>query len=412
MYSFEYKEAGSIYFTLLIDGKARAFYELNIDNAIPEYDFDNPIWRWNSDHTTATLFFEDKHGGEQLAVEAEISRVQDILHVTYTATAIYGSETYRDTYEYDLEAEYDFDNPIWDWNSDYTKATLSFEEIHGAEPIVVEAEINDEYIAPECESAGKTIYYATAMYNDIEYKSEQELIVEATGHDYGNPEYDWIGNDDGYTVVATFHCANDSQHTEIIEAEVNKEEEGNHVTYTATVEFEGKTYTDTYEYDIVSGSSAQLSLRDGQVFINTRGYSNQESGLSNPTEFVSSSTNPYLIQDEEIDWCDNIINVYQTDENILTADIYIKLKDVTIEAGSWCSLFRIVARNTLNVHLIIEGNVTFVGGQGQQIFSSQGNYSPTVNIIIDQTSLGGTFNAEITSGLTYAQTGTISVNYV
>ena len=156
----------------------------------------------------------------------------------------------------------------------------------------------------------------------------------------------------------------------------------------------------------------EISLSEGQIYINAYGYARQESGLSNPTEFVSSETNPYMIQEQEIYGCDNIINVYQTDSSIQTADIYIKLKNVTIEAGSWCSLFRIMAKNTLNIHLIIEGNVTFVGGSGQQIFSSQGSNSPTVNIIIDQTSCGGTFNAEISDGLTYAQSGTINVRYV
>ena len=157
---------------------------------------------------------------------------------------------------------------------------------------------------------------------------------------------------------------------------------------------------------------AEISLNDGQIHINANGYARQESDLSNPTEFVSSFDNPYLIQNQEIYGCDNIINVYQNDSSIQTADIYIKLKDVTIQASSWCSLFRIVATNTLYIHLIIEGNVNFVGGQGQQIFSSQGTNSPTVSIIIDQTSLGGTFNADDSNGLTYAQSGTINVRLI
>ena len=157
---------------------------------------------------------------------------------------------------------------------------------------------------------------------------------------------------------------------------------------------------------------AEISLNDGQIHINANGYARQESDLSNPTEFVSSFDNPYLIQNQKIYGCDNIINVYQKDSSIQTADIYIKLKDVTIQASSWCSLFRIVATNTLYIHLIIEGDVNFVGGQGQQIFSSQGTNSPTVSIIIDQTSLGGTFNADESNGLTYAQSGTINVRFI
>ena len=71
-----------------------------------------------------------------------------------------------------------------------------------------------------------------------------------------------------------------------------------------------------------------------------------------------------------------------------------------------------MATNTLNVYLIIKGNVNFVGGDGQQVFSSQGSNSPTVNIIIDQTSFGGTFNVDTPDGLTHADSGTINVSYV
>ena len=160
-----------------------------------------------------------------------------------------------------------------------------------------------------------------------------------------------------------------------------------------------------------SGQSPEISLNDGQLFINASGYARSESGLNNPTPFVSSAVNPYLIENQEIYGCDNIIQVYQTDKNIETADIYIKLSNVTIEAGSWCSLFRIMATNTVNIHLMIEGDVTFRGGSGQQIFSSQSTLDPTVNIIIDESTFGGMFNAELTDGLTQANSGTINVSY-
>ena len=153
-----------------------------------------------------------------------------------------------------------------------------------------------------------------------------------------------------------------------------------------------------------------ISIEDGNIFINQTGYARSEYDLdSNPTPFVSSAENPYLIQDQSVDGVDNIIQVYQTDSNLAESNIYIKLSNVSLSAKSWASLFRIYARNTVNIYLLIEGNVTFSGGSGQQIFSSQGSNSPTVNIIIDQTTFGGTFTANVTSGLTYAESGTIEV---
>ena len=154
-----------------------------------------------------------------------------------------------------------------------------------------------------------------------------------------------------------------------------------------------------------------VSLEEGPLLITPNGYARSQNDLSNPTPFVSSATNPYLIRDQNISGCDNIISVYQDDASIETADIYIKLKDVTLAAQDWASLFRIQATNTVNITLIIEGTVTFTGGSGQQIFSSQGWGGATVNIIIDQTTAGGTFNANISDGLTYAESGTINVSY-
>ncbi|MBO7390267.1 MAG: hypothetical protein J6U39_02375, partial [Clostridia bacterium] len=174
-----------------------------------------------------------------------------------------------------------------------------------------------------------------------------------------------------------------------------------------------KLYIDGVRVDASGAAMApEISLNDGRFFVNASGYAMgyDESCLNTATPFVSSQSKPYVIANQELDYCDNIISVYQTDSGISTTDIYIKLSNVTIEAGPWCSLFLIVATNTVNIHLIIEGNVTFIGGDDQQIFSSQGSGSPTVRIYIDES--GGTFTTEITNGLTYAASGTIDVQYI
>ena len=77
----------------------------------------------------------------------------------------------------------------------------------------------------------------------------EALTISATGHAYGAPTWSWSG----YTsATATFTCANDSSHVETETATITSEvtkaatctEDGLR-TYTATVTFEGKTYTDT-----------------------------------------------------------------------------------------------------------------------------------------------------------------------
>ncbi len=315
------------------------------------------------------------------------------------------------------EPEYDFENGIWNWNQDYSMASITFSDIYGGEPLTYEAFVQEYETPATCEEAGNIVYTASIYVEqaDAIFSDEQIVELEPIGHDYGEPMFEWTQNgNDMPSATATFTCLNDSSHQMVLTAEVSIDSSSAQVLqYVATVIFDGVEYTDIFQGEGEEESEdLEISLNEGQIYISANGYARRESGLSNPTEFVSSADNPYLIQNQEIYGCDNIINVYQTNQNIGTADIYIKLKDITIEAGAWCSLFRIVAMNTLNIHLIIEGNVSFVGGNGQQVFSSQGGNSPTVTIIIDQTSAGGTFNVETPDGLTYAQSGTINVRYV
>lgn len=73
---------------------------------------------------------------------------------------------------------------------------------------------------------------------------------DALGHTYGEPEWSW--SEDGKTCTVTFTCSNDETHKEIQEAKVTLAgqtpatcTEAGVTTYTATVEFNGQTYTDT-----------------------------------------------------------------------------------------------------------------------------------------------------------------------
>lgn len=72
----------------------------------------------------------------------------------------------------------------------------------------------------------------------------------ALGHSYSEPEWSW--SEDGKTCTVTFTCANDETHKETPEVKVTSAvktpatcTEKGVTTYTATVKFNGQTYTDT-----------------------------------------------------------------------------------------------------------------------------------------------------------------------
>ena len=420
---YDCEEPGSVtyYASVLIND------ELYSDERVVEteavgHDYGEPVFTWTEigdGYSAVAVFTCLNNRNHTLTLEANVEIDEGYVEsLRYVATVELNGQIYTDYFsgsDYVNEPEYDFENGIWEWSNDYLTAYISFPEIHGGESLTYEAFVQEYETPASCEEMGSIVYTASIYVEEADemFSDEQVVDIKPTDHDYGEPVFEWSQNgNDEPTAIAIFTCRNDSNHVLRMQAEVSMEYSGDQtLQYVATVTYNGVTYEDIYEA-IEEDEGVEINLNEGQIYISADGYARQESGLSNPTEFISSANNPYLIQEQTIYGCDNIINVCQTDSSIQTADIYIKLKNVTIEASSWCSLFRIMATNNLNIHLIIEGSVSFAGGSGQQIFSSQGSNSPTVSIIIDQTSFGGTFNADITDGLTYAQSGTINVSYV
>ncbi|MBO4284129.1 MAG: hypothetical protein J5958_05850, partial [Clostridia bacterium] len=153
------------------------------------------------------------------------------------------------------EWEYDPGSAEWNWDDGYTSATVSFAEIHGFDPLILSAEVEEVVVTPAgCETDGTTVYYARVLYEGEEYSDERTVTVPRHGHDY-QPEFVWDLNQDGWYDGATliFVCSYDPDHTNGVEIEAEPEPTSDTeptctdsptTTYTATVEYEGKTYTD------------------------------------------------------------------------------------------------------------------------------------------------------------------------
>ena len=112
------------------------------------------------------------------------------------------------------------------------------------------ATITSEVTKPAtCTEDGVRTYTATVTFEGKTYTDTKTEAIKVTGHKYGEPVWSWTGVE---SATATFTCENDASHTQVVNAtitsEVTKEatctEDGVR-TYTATVTFEGKTYTDT-----------------------------------------------------------------------------------------------------------------------------------------------------------------------
>lgn len=94
--------------------------------------------------------------------------------------------------------------------------------------------------------------------------------IQATGHSYGEPEWNW--SEDGKTCTATFTCENDAAHEERPEVTVTSAvktpatcTEKGVTTYTATVEFNGVTYSNTKE--VTDIPELAHSYKDGKCTV-------------------------------------------------------------------------------------------------------------------------------------------------
>ncbi|WP_278906912.1 hypothetical protein [Faecalitalea cylindroides] len=134
-----------------------------------------------------------------------------------------------------------------------------------------------EYKAPTCtENGNKEYWYCESCKqyfsdeNATMSTTKEDTVIPATEHAYGEPTWEWSKN--GQSATATFICDNDENHQKSKEASITstvKEEptctEDGITVYTATVEFNGQTYTDTKEIADLPATGHQLTKVDGKV---------------------------------------------------------------------------------------------------------------------------------------------------
>ena len=152
-----------------------------------------------------------------------------------------------------LATEHAYGEPTWEWSKNGQSATATFicdndENHQESKEASITSTVKEE---PTCTEDGITVYTATVEFNGQTYTDTKEIAdLPATGHSYGEPVWSWA--EDGKTCKVTFTCEKDENHKKTPEVKVTSAvktpatcTEKGVTTYTATVEFNGKTYTDT-----------------------------------------------------------------------------------------------------------------------------------------------------------------------
>ena len=223
------------------------------------HDWNEPVWNWSDDYSKATAYFvcnKDSEHVESVTAKVTISSASATCtgsgRITYLAKAELAGKTYSDSEVVQSGAlGHDWTVSEWIWADDHTSVTAKFvcsrDPSHTHE--VTETEIVIDEDPATCLADGKTEYSVEIAFDGNTYSDTAVVTLPATGHNWSDPEWTWIGNYSEAT--ATFTCLNDPLHTETLAAEVTIlsssatcTEPGN-TEYKAELSFNGNVYTDS-----------------------------------------------------------------------------------------------------------------------------------------------------------------------
>ena len=255
---------------------------------------------------TATVTFADKEytdtQEEVIIATGHTYEYTDNGDGTHTKVCTAGDDTATEPHTYQdgictycgaeepKEHVHEYGIPEFKWSEDYITCTAVFTCKDGDDQQSIECEVTDEVTDPTCTESGKTVYTAAVIFGGTDYTDTKETEIAATGHTYrytdngdgthtkactfgddtvtephtyqngictycgaeepqghvhtyGDPKFRW--SEDNKSCTAVFTCIEgDDQQT--AECTVTSRDNGDGtVTFTAEVEFNGASYTDT-----------------------------------------------------------------------------------------------------------------------------------------------------------------------
>ena len=182
--------------------------------------------------------------------------------------------------------------------------------------------------APTCTQMGETTYTAAFEASWAMTQTKVLADIPAIGHSYGEPVWSW--SEDGKTCKVTFTCEKDETHKETpvvkVTSAVKKPAtctETGVTTYTATVEFNGQTYTDTkdltdipatgHSYDNGKCTVCGAIASDFKVIITAGANGIWQKGTKDGLSFTSNAAYKYF-QKVQVDGKDLDVSNYTVKE--------------------------------------------------------------------------------------------------
>ena len=224
--------------------------------------YGEPVFQWSEDGKSCTVVFTCQNDPTHIVTEAATIDPQTEIAATctemgttrYTASITFENQLYTDTKDVvDIASiGHNYGAPVFQWSEDGKSCSAVFTCQNDSTHVVTEtATVNAKTeIDATCTEMGTTRYTASVTFEDQLYEDHKDIVdIASIGHDY-KPEFQWA--DDGKSCTVVFTCQNDPAHVVTETATVYAKTEIDATCtemgttrYTASIELEGQTYTDT-----------------------------------------------------------------------------------------------------------------------------------------------------------------------
>jgi len=221
------------------------------------HDWGKPAYTWSEDLKTVVAVVICKNNPAHIIVETATVTSQTTDPTCEAAgktvyTAVFENEELEtQTKEVEIPATgHKWGEPTYEWAAD--KSTCVATSVCENDPnhvLTENGKVTSEATTPAtCEEAGVVTY--TATFEGEPFATQTATgEIKPLGHDWDTEHIVFEWAEDHSSCTATVTCKRDENHKQTLPCEVTSEVVGNSVIYTATVTFEGETYTDVVKVD-------------------------------------------------------------------------------------------------------------------------------------------------------------------
>lgn len=267
---FNCDQGGTINYTAkaTIDGKEYTDTQ-KVEITAGSHTYGKPVFTWSDDKASCEAKFTCDTCGTETTEKCTVTKETTDATCTqagktvYKAVCTFAGQEYSEGKEEEIPAKgHTYGAPVFQWAEDGTSATASYTCSACKEEQSTDCTVTSEVVkAVSCTDDGIIKYTAACKVGDKSYTDDKTVNVKAVGHQFGVPTFTWSKADDGQPIcIAAFQCTVcQEEELDLCDKDQIKTEttaatctQAGKTVYTATFEFEGKTYTDAREETIAA----------------------------------------------------------------------------------------------------------------------------------------------------------------